>query len=509
MKKIAGLFFLLMLVLLSLVACGDSDGDGKTKDSNIGKGTKWETVDFSGTTLRISVSVDQNMGNSTPTSVRYLRGSDEATSDDVVNLASNRNKDVSDMLGIDVQYVEAHNQYNEVQTYIEELVMANTDETPDIFIDDVYGGIRAAMNGALYNVMDSDEKNYLELTEENGWYVDFMNGLTLNPAIKYFLAGDYFIDILRSCHVLFVNIDRYEESTGSPIEILYGDIKDGKWTYDYFATLIDDVWDEAPNNQSGYAQKDDDLIGFACSSICVYPFFYGSENSLYERDNTGDYSVPYEHSTYFSFARDIFDLLTAQAVFRTVGTGTDESRTSTYFSNGNVLLAQGMLLSEIEMPEIRAMTDRRGLIVFPKHSSAKNYNTYVHDLAEGGMIALSTENFSAATAYLQCINEYSADVRDSYAEYAVMFKYNKDAATVEMINLIYDSIGSPFEGIMGQLAFALGAGSNPPAGVYSPQAALTISVQANNNTFVNTYQKSYNIYVAGLNILKDKFGLTK
>ena len=125
------------------------------------------------------------------------------------------------------------------------------------------------------------------------------------------------------------------------------------------------------------------------------------------------------------------------------------------------------------------------------------------------MIALSTENFSACTAYLQCINEYSAESKKLYAEYAVMFKYNKDAATGAMIDIIYDSIGSPFEGMMVGVAYDLAGGNAQMAqGVRSPQRALTESVQGGNNNFTHTYQTSYNVYVAGLNALKGKFGLS-
>ncbi len=509
-RNLLTLLILLTLCLGALFACGD-DGKGSASiNSDLTKGTKWEGVtEFEGEKIKISLSIEQyNMKATIPSSDRYIRGSNEATSDEVQNLVFNRNKNVRDMLGIEVEYQEVKHQYAEVQEYIDELVMAATDETPDIFVDDAFGSIRSAMNGNLRNVLDQDASegtNYFVkfgLTEENGWYVDYMNGLTFNPAVKYILAGDYFIDVLREAHVLFINIDRYEESTASVIEILYNDIKEGKWDYDYLSALTSGLWTPAPGN-NGSAAVDDDLIGLVIDSISVYPFLYGSnEDSLYIKDNDGSYSVLYENQDYFTFASDIFNMLTGQAVYRTTETN-NGTRSSTLFANGNVLLAEGMWLSDLENPEVRDMKGKKGVIVYPKPVGVKSYNTYIHDIAEIGSIAMSTNKFSACTAYLQLVNEESEAMIQQYKEFALKYKFNKDAATVEMIDVIYDSIGSPFEGIMGTLAFDLVA--VPGDGTNTPKNTLLGCVNTKNNTFVNTYQTSYNVYVAGIAELVSRF----
>ena len=415
------------------------------------------------------------------------------------------------MLGIDVEYKEVKHQYAEVSGYIDELVMAATDETPDIFIDDVFGSIRSAMHGNLRNVLEVDKsegENYFVkfgMTNENGWYEDYMNGLTFNPSVKYILAGDYFIDVLREAHVLFINIDRYEESSGGMIEGLYNDIKQGLWTYDYLTILVNGAWDPAAGNNTGKALLNDNLIGFAIDSIAVWPFLYGSnDNSLYIKTPQGGYEVLYENQNYFTFANQIFQVLTAQGVYQTKEGGQGvEKRTSSIFANGNVLIAEGMWLSDLETPEIRDMKDRKGVVVYPKQVGGSSYNTYIHDQAEVGSIAMSTNKFSACTAYLQCINENSNEMVTQYTEFAVKFKYNKDAATADMIDLIYDTIGSPFEGIMGTLAYDLVAVKD--SGTNTPKNALVSAVSSMNNNFVNVYQKSHKVYEAGIKELISRF----
>lgn len=518
MKKIKWLllFVILALCLCFAVACGDGDEGGYSIDKSRAEGTHWEGVEqFEGSSLKISLSVEQDRNNtSIPHSERYIRGTNQAESDEVLNAVYDRNVNVRDILGIGIEYQEARHQYAAVQDYIDQQVMANSDETPDIFIDDVYGTIRSAMNGTIRNALEvdaSEGENYFVkfgMTEENGWYTDYMNGMTLNPSIRYILASDYFIDVLRESFVLFVNLEEFESRIGDVEANLYSIIKENQWTYDMMAQYADTAWDPGAENKSGSAQIEDVCVGFLIDSISVYPFLYASDLSLYNKTPEGTYEVLYENQPYFTFVNSIFDLLTAQAVYRTDEDGKGAAyRSSTLFSAGNVLFAEGMWLSNLESPEIRDMKENKGVIVYPRYSGSKNYNTFIHDTAEVGSIAMSTQKFSACTAYLQCVTEESGEMLQQYKEFAVKYKYNKDAATVEMIDIIYDSIGSPFEALMCSLAFEL-AGGSTAQGVNTPKGYLLACVRGKNNTFVNGYQTSYNIYVSGVKELQKRFGIT-
>ena len=232
MKKLFLISFSVFLLILSLtlISCGDDGGGSASKDSGITAGTKWENVDFTGDKIRISISVDQYDNKATtPASERYVRGSDSAGSDEILNMVFDRNKKVRDMLGLDVEYMEVHHQFRDVQPYINEIVMSyNEGTSPDLFINDCFGTVRAAMDGSLYNVMEGygdTSENFFDFQDEHGWYSEYMNGLTLNPAVKYVVAGDYFIDVLRAAHTLYINIDLFESYVGDIEANLYTEIK--------------------------------------------------------------------------------------------------------------------------------------------------------------------------------------------------------------------------------------------------------------------------------------------
>jgi hypothetical protein len=57
---------------------------------------------------------------------------------------------------------------------------------------------------------------------------------------------------------------------------------------------------------------------------------------------------------------------------------------------------------------------------------------------------VNAPSFTRASAYLQYINEQSADVLTEYYEFSLKFKYNEDPTIRKMIDLVCDTIDSPF-----------------------------------------------------------------
>ena len=266
-------------------------------------------------------------------------------------------------------------------------------------------------------------------------------------------------------------------------------------------------WEPDSTNKTPRAQSYDICVGLAADTLASYTFFYTSNVSLYTKESDGSYSLLYDNQDYFAFANEIINLMNEQAVCLTNEVGaTADKRTSTMFANQNVMMAEGMWISDLETPEIRAMTDRIGVTVYPKrNSSVKNYSTFVHDIAEIGSIPISTTNFRQVSAFLQCVTEESSQMVKQYTEYAVKFKYNKDFATADMIDIIYNSIGSPFEGVMTRLAFEQVVPFGTPSEMVNMRDKLNSCIFTGNNTFTNNYQASYNAYNEGIKALVNRF----
>ena len=72
----------------------------------------------------------------------------------------------------------------------------------------------------------------------------------------------------------------------------------------------------------------------------------------------------------------------------------------------------------------------------------------VHDQAEVTAILNNARSFNMASAFMQYVNEESVEILDIYYEEVLKFKYNESRGARKMIDLVHDSVQSPFESVM-------------------------------------------------------------
>ena len=98
---------------------------------------------------------------------------------------------------------------------------------------------------------------------------------------------------------------------------------------------------------------------------------------------------------------------------------------------------------------MRAVKFKRGILPYPRYSrDIENITTVVHDQAEVSVILNNAKNFSMASAYLQYVNEESIEILDFYYEEVLKFKYNDSKGARKMIDMVHDTVTTPFEALM-------------------------------------------------------------
>ncbi|MBP3437151.1 MAG: hypothetical protein J6K61_04500, partial [Clostridia bacterium] len=467
------------------------------------------------------------------TSILYTKGPDKASTDKVQQKAYERNKEVAEMLNISVKYETTDDYLLEALDAIEKQM--NNPNPPDVYSDDIYALLRAMFQGYLKNVLDfgtnkdgTPVQNFFDFTYD-GWYPDYMKGVTLDANKQYILAGDYFIDLVRFAWVIFVNVDQFNEVFAKDVTWKSYDEAAGRidynsdyWTYDELMYLANKAHKD--NQNIGVTDVDDERIGLLFNSVSERIALWTCGLSIVEwKGANGEYveqgkgtpnivgqpgTDPATKSLLSNVATAYKELFRAGGVYNTGYAGINGNKEATdLFVNARAIFST-MLLGEMESKALREVTFNRGVLPFPKYDTAQeDFHTLVHDQAEVGCILTNAKSPTMASAFMQAINEESKDVLHEYYENSLKVKYNTAGEDSEsgvrlMIDLVYESIDSPFESLVSNY-ICLDAGNG--AETYSVFTYMRQDAKNNTANFSSKYDEAVNILQSKLNQFMEIF----
>lgn len=238
MKTKKWLTLLLVAAMLtgSLSACGETavvetessiDPAGTVETKETVATDPYAEMDLGGIDIRMMVS-DREIDNLT-SSITIIQHGDELTGEVVSDAVYNRNMLVEEMLNIHLCFEPNTQIETEIPATITQLITAG-DDAYELIIHELFPLATLSVQNHFYNVYDVP---HLDFTKEY-WYEDYMRDVSFDSdSQRYILAGDYFLDILRSAHALYFNKDRFNDLYGAP-EDLYDLVLAGNWTYDVF-----------------------------------------------------------------------------------------------------------------------------------------------------------------------------------------------------------------------------------------------------------------------------------
>ncbi len=462
LRKLICMLLAFAFIIFSFAACAEEEV-GIDDGGDRGPDGSWDNVDFGGSELKICVSANQDSEVTFPAANIYTMGPDSGTStDEVQKKVIQRNNSVAQMLNLDVKYTKSNLAYNEVLDDIDRYVRGAAADAPDIYNNDMYGLSRAMVNGYLWNVKNPGNdvngnpvKNYFEFTYV-GWNYEFMKGCTFDQEKMYILAGDYFLDMIRMAWVIYVNVDMFNASAEAldyeDINEFYEYVENGYWDFTYMTDFANLIWRDN-GKKDLVADPADESVGLAINHVSDWIFL----------SSTGVTQL-YQDENYVPRVLDSIDVYEQMAnKFRLIQSGGTpngydpvytgngiyyerEVLSSTeYFFNGNFLMAVSVL-GELESAAMRGIVFNKGLVPMPKWDERfqENYHTMVHDQTELGAILNNATSFGRASAFMQAVNEESKDVIHEYYEKGLKFKYNDDKGIRSMIDLVYNTIDSPF-----------------------------------------------------------------
>ena len=506
---------LALVLSLGLLASCNGGGGGNTQTGDRGEDGDWSDVDFGGKILKISVSANQPNETTMPECSIYTKGPDKTSSDNVQQKVYERNREVARDLNLTVAYSTTNLPYSDISADVEKLVQSQ--DAVDIYINDICALTRCMFSGYCTNLLNFGEnkdgskvQNFFNFSYD-GWYADYMAGLTLDSSKQYIMAGDYFVDLIRFAWVIFVNVNEYDATFTSFADWQSYDYTarridfSGEWTFDDLAFLASKAHLDSTNK--GTTDLTDARIGFLLTTMAHRIVYWQSGLSIVEWEGdfgVGTPKVVGDKGTDPAAQSMLGDLSTAYGrLYNASGVYTKaiNKECVDMFISGKAVFST-VVLGEMESASMRDVSFTRGVLPFPKYdASQESIHTVVHDQAEVGVILRNAQSPTMASAYMQYINEESATVLEEYYENSLKVKYNlagdSEGGVRLMIDLVHDTIDSPFECLLArQVAnFAASDGS-----VSIPYYILS-DAQNNTTNFSTKYQESVPALISGLNEL--------
>ncbi len=396
-------------------------------------------VSFDGRDFRISTSV--NAATSTLQSSNYLiEGPEELTGDAASDAAFQRNLDVMEALDINLVFTETNVSYDGVATLIRNYIQS-ADDVFDLIINDILGSAPLTVEGSFYNALDMDNFDF----DQPYWYKNFMSDISMNYNYQYMLAGDFFIDVLRTSHGLLFNKSTYTNVFGNGDEV-YEMVLNGEWTYDKMISICEGAY--LDTNGNGSADKED-MYGYVAYQAWgpMIPFLISANPGFVERDEQGYPTITVFNERSLALTEYLIKIFTSSTSGTLSVFNDSQPDTISNFTSGLSIFIGDQRLGSLEYAAFRDMEDEISLIPYPKMEESDSYVTSAHDTSEIGLIPITAQpnSLDFISTVIEVLNrETNEGVLPEYYENALKVKYTRDNVSAQMIDIIHDSLGNSF-----------------------------------------------------------------
>lgn len=483
----------LMLCAILLLGSCQMPGSGSTG------GTRPVTdYDWSETTLLFQMNKHSQNNELSSGCERYYAGETNKT-EKIDTLVDARNDASMAKAKVYVKYSYLEDNKKEygwgenIQTIVTQ-AMAGGASAPDMYCNFAYDMTCAAIKGAFANLYstkyDSNSNgkgenyfrftdddydptidNYFDSTAGEGYFVGYMNSLSLSPGEKaYCLASDYCTDLVRSFLVVPVNIQilnkvnvntlpSVQDTTGDGtygIEDFYTMVwNDENWTYDMVADISSCIAENinTDNDTDGAVSHLGDILGFAAgasSGLTSSGLLYTTDVSIidretlsYPKENPGLTEMATKLATLFENNKNAGVAVVSKADAEALGYSGDLEGIRQEFAKGHILFGGVIAVGSLEDSVYQNMKAKGGFGIAPvplytKASYTNAYRTLVHNLARIVAISVTaTDTFEMCTAFLNEQSMNSSDILNEYYNVNLAKVVSGDAGTWNVKMLVY------------------------------------------------------------------------
>ena len=431
--------------VVSFSSCSTGDNSVSTNDVTTSFVTsevtleedhRFDNVDFEGREFRIYTS--SNALSMMESSNELIEGSGMMGGGAVSDAVYERNIHVEELLDVSLVFTQIDLRYDYVAADIRKLTSSGTNDY-DLVINDIYAFSELIAEGHFRNVMDDEcvfdfERSY--------WYKDYMDDLRLMDGYQYLLAGDYFIDVLRTASILLLNKDIYTDFYHRSADEIYDVVLNYEWTYEKLTSIISEVYIDK-NGDSNRNQGD--VFGYLDGASywgATIPYAVSGATNYISRDEEGIPTIViHEGDRANQLVSAIRNILNNDSTFLY-----KEGSVLPLFAEGQALISGGASLGSLEHGDIRNMTSDIAVLPYPMlFASDKKYITPAHDTTEMGVILASATDLKFISTVVEVLNRETSNILlPIYYEETLQIQLVDDEKAAAMIDIIHDNYDNSF-----------------------------------------------------------------
>ena len=449
-SRIVSLFLAFLLIAPFMSSCGNDQADKNDKDTDQNtndtqtdlEDDPFSNFDYKGKTLVISnsIGIDESISSN-----KFIQGPDEYINEPVQDAVFDRNLDVMKRLNINIEYNKTEYDYDEVAGNIRTMINSG-DTSTHLIINDIWGLAPITPEGLFHNANDAE---YFDFSQP-WWYDDFMNDISIKSELRFIVASDYFMDILRSTHFVLMNKDMYNDHFGNADKI-YDEVNNREWTMDKLLEYIDDLYLDV--NSDGLYDKYDKygLLSTSVWGSCI-PLAIGGDPGFIERDDAGYPKITLNNERAVLLFEKIDKVLNNKSSTIMIGEReleryVDDGEDINIFTDNRALFWTGNTFSMLEK-DIRNSDTEFAVLPYPMlDENQKDYVSTPHDTVECGFIpvTISFDDLNFVSAFLEVMSrETYKQILPVYYESTLKVRYTRDQKSAQMIDIIHDHYGNSF-----------------------------------------------------------------
>lgn len=390
----------------------------------------------------------------------FLEG-EQNTAGTINEAVHERNTAVELELDVALTFSHADADKSDIQSEIKRLVMSGTDAY-DLVVSELLPFASLANDGTFRNILSSEFTGF-DFENKPYWYKEYMDDLRLVNGYEYLLAGDFFIDVLRSAHLLLFNKEMYRDHCRRDPGEIFEWVLNYEWTYEKLNGIITDMYlDKNGNSRRDYG----DRWGLSISDLrsAKIGFSVSADPGLVSRGEDGTPRIVLgDTSRMADLTQRLSLLLFNSSCYISDAAGGNSLRD---FTEGSALLCEGHWLGSLENTALLDMKEGAGVLPYPQlYASDKRYITATSNTANVGAVLLTAKDEAFISTVIQALSHETASrLIPKYYRDALKLRYDADPYTAGMIRILHDNIGGSFMLAYGNQAID---GSGNPVGTVS------------------------------------------